>query len=372
MFSEFNSLLFYAFAFSGSAYLLGFARQNQRPNTFFYNLIIFFAFFIPVFIAGYRSCGTDTMRYIYNYVKYVDLSWAEVFDKINGIGESGHMILTKILSYFTHARIYLAAYAVITVGLVYSVTTKIKQDTVAMTMLIFYFVFFSSSLNIMRQYIAIAIVAYSFKFIFDKNLPKFILTVLMATTFHTSAFLVLPLYFLWTKKEKPVSWVIIIPMLIALLVVGLNLESVLETISSYESESAAINRYTTYTELKESKNRDVYLNLLTAAITLFHFPRLNKADSKNSFLIILMLIGTILGVCGFVSPYAKRISLYFNIAEIWVLADIPKCYKDHHSIWTARILVITYAIARFTIIAYFLEQGAIIPYMWVLPGWAQV
>ena len=225
----------------------------------------------------------------------------------------------------------------------------------------------------MRQYIAIALVAYSFRFIFEKKLIPFVLFVLLATTFHTSAIVVLPLYFLWTKKDKLLSLVLIVPALIIILVIGLNLESVLDAIAGYNFESSSIQRYTTYTELvEEAKNRDFYLNLLVLVITLFHANRLKKVDKKNSFFIVLMLIGTTLGVCGFVSPYAKRISLYFSIAEIWVLSDIPKCYKDHHSIWTARILIITYAIARFTIIAYFLEQGNIIPYFWILPGWAQV
>lgn len=372
MLSEFNSLLFYVFAFSGSSYLLGFARQNQRSNTFFYKLIIFCALFIPIFVAGYRSCGTDTMRYLYNYVRYIDFSWNELFDKINGVGESGHLILTKFLGYFSHSRLYLATYAALTVWFIYISTVSFKKECVAMAMLIYYLVFFSTSLNLMRQFVAISIIAYSIKFVFERNFVKFFITIFIATTFHTSAFLMFPIYFLWTKKDNLISLVLLVPILILILLIGLNLESVLDTVSSYETESTAIQRYTTYTDLHEAKNRDFYLNLLTSIIALIHYPRLKKADHKNTFFITLMIIGTILNICGFVSPYAKRIFLYFSVAEIWVLADIPRCYKDYHSIWTARILVITYAIARFTIVAYILGQAGLIPYMWVLPGWAQV
>ncbi len=372
MLSEFNSLLFYIFAFSGSSYLLGFARQNQRPNTFFYKFIIFCALFIPTFIAGYRSCGTDTMRYIYGYIKQIDLSWSEIFEKINGLGESGHLILTKFLGYFSHPRVYLMIYGAITIILVYSATCSFKDESAALTMLVYFFVFFVYSFNGMRQYVAIAIIVFGFKYIFEKNFVKYVITVLIACSFHTSAILTIPLYFLWKKDGETLPWAIILPMLAVVLVVSLKLESVLEAISEYEIESAAVQRYTTYTDTKESKNRDLYLNLLVSFIVLFHYPRLKKNDSKNTFFIILILIGTLLGVSGFVSPYAKRIATYFSIAEIWVLADIPKCYKDHHSIWTARILVITYAIARFTLVAYIIGQADLIPYMWILPGWAQI
>lgn len=372
MLSEFNSLLFYIFAFSGSAYLIGFAKQTQKRKSFFYNLIIFAALCIPVIVAGYRSCGTDTMQYLYTYIRYIDFSWAELFEKINGIGESGHLILTKLLGYFSHPRIYLAVYAAITVFFVYCTSTKQKPETAAMAMLIYYFVFFSNSLNIMRQLAAISIVVYAFNFIFERSFFKYALTIFIATTFHTSAVLMLPFYFFWTKEDRTVSWAIIIPSLIGLLLVGLNLESILSSVSDYESDSTAIQRYTTYTDVFESKNRDLYLNLLTAGIALFHYPRLKKIDPKNTFFIVLMLAGTILNVCGFVSPYAKRIYFYFSVAEIWVLADIPRCYHDHYSVWTARILVVTYAIARFTLVAYFLGQADLIPYMWILPGWAQI
>ena len=372
MLSEFNSLLFYIFAFSGSAYLLGFIKENQSKKTFFYRFVVICALAIPIIVAGYRACGTDTISYMYKYVKIIDTPWSKILDFTNGIGEAGHKILTKILAYFSHIRIYFGCYAFLTVFLVYKVSLYIKNENVAMSMLIYYFVFFAFSLNGMRQYLAIAIIAFSFKYILKKSFSKYIVTVCFATLFHTSAIFTIPLYFLWTKKDRLLSWWIVAPILIVVGIAGLNLESILEYISFLDIESTAIQRYTTYTSLDEARNRDFYLNLLVLFITLLHYHRLKEVNNKNEFFIILMFIGTLLGVCGFVSPYAKRISLYFSIAEIWVLSDIPKCYKDHHSIWTARILIIAYAIARFTIIAYFLEQSNLIPYFWILPGWAQV
>lgn len=372
MLSEFNSLLFYIFSFMGSAYLLGFIRQTQRPNTFFYNIVTCAALAIPILMAGYRTCGTDTLQYIYSYVKTIDYSWEKIFEMISERGEGGHIILTKLLGYFSHPRIYLAVYGFITVFFVYKATTYLKPDSVALVMFLYYLVFFVNSFNGMRQYVAIAISAYSLKFVFERKPISFVLLILLASTFHTSVLLVLPVYFLWQKKGDTISWVLLFPILIILLYAVLNLGSVLDSLSSYETESSQIQRYSSYTDTMDSKNRDLYLNLLTAAIAVFHLPRLRALDKRNGFFVILMVIGTILNICGFTSPYAKRIMLYFCIAEIWVLAEIPKCYKDHHSVWAARILVMLYAIARFTIIAYFLGQSNLIPYIWYLPSWARI
>jgi hypothetical protein len=107
-------------------------------------------------------------------------------------------------------------------------------------------------------------------------------------------------------------------------------------------------------------------------IMMVHYTRLVKIDNKNVFFILMFYISVALGLCGFINPFAKRIAKYFDITSGWVLVDIPKCYKDHVSVWAARLLVILYAVLRFTLTSYILGQGANIPYIWILPSWARL
>src|SRR5699024_12644470 len=53
-----------------------------------------------------------------------------------------------------------------------------------------------------RQQLAIAIVVYSLKYIFDNKLYKFLLFTLLASTFHIIAFIVLPFYFLFHYSKN--------------------------------------------------------------------------------------------------------------------------------------------------------------------------
>ncbi len=375
MLSNFNSLMFYIVSFIGSAYMLGLIDELQKKKNVFCFAIVCVALGIPILMAGYRSyTGTDTMVYIYNYVNDAYISWAGFWKSIDGEwGEIGHKILTRFIGVFTHTRLYLAVYAAITVILVYKVSKKFDKGNIALIMTVFYFVFFVYSFNGMRQYVAIAIVAYSLQFVFDRKFTKFLICIFLATAFHTSAILTIVLYFLWSKDNKLISWGLILPLLVIILVAGLNLESLLDAIADLELESTAINRYTTYTDNEyESKNRDFYLNLLIAIIALLHYKPLEKLDSRNTLFVIMMLMGTLLGVCGFLNPYTKRIALYFNIAEIWVLANIPKTYSDSRASWLIRFFVLVYAVTRFILIAYVLEQSNLIPYIWILPWWAQI
>ncbi len=372
MFSNFNSWLFYLGVFSGSAYLLGFISQTQKKKTFFYFLITAIALALPILMAAYRSCGTDSITYMASYMRTSRTSWANVWENIDSFFESGHRLLVKFLGTFHSVRVYFGTYAAVTVICIYTATKYYKGKEIALSMFLFYFLLFISSFNGMRQNFAAAIVVLSFKYIFERKFIKFLLIILLATMFHTSALSMIFLYFLWQKDQKLLPWPILFAIMALFTIVCLNLDSILGSFEDYEFESDSLQRYVNYTSNTfEAKNRDFYLKLLVAGIVAWHYPRLVKIDKRNSFFAYLVYISTIIGLAGFINPTAKRFALYLSIAQIWVLADIPKCYKDHHSIWTARLLVMFYAIARFTLVAYILGQSHLIPYIWILPSWAR-
>ena len=99
MFSEFNSWLFYLGVLSGSAYLLGFISQTQKKKTFFYFLVTFIALALPILMAAYRSCGTDTFEYMRNYIYTRRTPIKEVFENISGL-----MVKTKNQEYKIESR----------------------------------------------------------------------------------------------------------------------------------------------------------------------------------------------------------------------------------------------------------------------------
>ncbi|MBQ9756834.1 MAG: EpsG family protein [Clostridia bacterium] len=372
MFSEFNSWLFYLGIFSGSSYLLGLISQSQKKKTFFYVVMTTMALALPILMAAYRSCGTDSLTYMSSYMRISRMSWADVWESIDSFFESGHRLFVKFLGVFHSVRIYFGAYAAITLICLFVATKYYKGTAIALPMFLLYFLLFISSFNGMRQNFAAAIVALAFKYIFKRDFVKYVLLIILATMFHTSALLMVFLYFLWQKEDKLLPWPILFFIMLVFTIVCLNLDSVLGAFADHQFESDSLQRYVNYTDNTfEAKNRDFYLKLLVAGVVAWHHPRLAKIDKRNSFFAYLVYISTIIGLAGFINPTAKRFALYFSIASVWVLADIPKCYKDHHSIWVARLLVMLYAVARFTIVAYVLGQSHLIPYIWILPSWAQ-
>ncbi len=373
MLTQFSSWIFSLFIFGCSAYLLGSVKELQKRKTFFSTMFMLVALGLPILFAGYRTSGVDTIRYIYDYVTLRTQSFSEIFSDISFSDEPGHTFLTRLLGCFSSVRIYLGVYAALTVYLFYCVTKYLKEEGIALAMMLFYFGAFTTSFNVMRQYLAVSLVAYGYKYVFKRDFAKYLFFVLLAMTFHFSAGISIICYFLWTKKERLLPWPILMLMLVGTIVISVNLDSILTSIADYDLESDALSQYVTYTAkaAREAQNRDFYVDLLVCAVLLMHYSSLVKIDKRNSFFVFLFIISTALGLCGFVNPYTKRIAYYFAIGAYWVLADIPECYSDRHSVWMARVLIILYAITRFTIIAS-LGQSGVVPYFWILPWWAQI
>ena len=305
MFNEFNSWLFYLGVFSGSAYLLGLISQIQKKKTFFYFVMTFIGLALPIVMAAYRSSGTDSFLYMRDYIYTRRVPIEEVIENITGFSEAGHKLLTKFLGYFKSVRVYFGAYAAITLCVFYIATKEQKKEDIALPMFLFYFGAFVNSFNIMRQTVAVVLIAFSFQYVFKRDFLKFMLCVLVAATFHLSALVVTVVYFLWTKNKKMLSGILLLVILAGVAALAINLDKFLGNFSESEFESASLQRYVGYTTNDvEAKNRDFYLNLLISAILMVHYSRLVKVDNRNALYIYLFFVGTALGLSGFVNPYA--------------------------------------------------------------------
>ena len=76
---------------------------------------------------------------------------------------------------------------------------SINKTISVITFLAFPILYFHS-LNIIRQFIAISIIFYSFKDIYDRRLLAFLLKVCIASFFHFTALVAIPIYFLYKSR----------------------------------------------------------------------------------------------------------------------------------------------------------------------------
>lgn len=138
------------------------------------------------FLAMFRSVdvGNDTATYIDLFYKISVSSEIAVFaDRY----EFGYLLLNKILSYISNNHqillIITSAYIFFIVGrFIYK-----HSNMVWLSVFLFFSLYFDLSMSGIRQMLAIATIVLSYEYIVAKKPFKFILTVLVASLFHTSA-----------------------------------------------------------------------------------------------------------------------------------------------------------------------------------------
>lgn len=124
--------------------------------------------------------------------------------------EIGYFIFVKLCAFL---RMNKTAFLFIIAIIIYVPVFKFikKKSSMPFLSIFAYFALgtFSYSLGLFRQMIAISIIISGIKYIEERKLSKYILVVILAMMFHTTAFIMLPFY--WIQKidfKKLVVWVV--------------------------------------------------------------------------------------------------------------------------------------------------------------------
>lgn len=259
-----------------------------------------------------------------DYFNYVNYHIPSVLhgSSIRGIDyiEPGYAFLIKVCTFLTSdTQLVFAVTAVITL-LMIAMFIQEWSDEWVFSIAIFVLCYaFNQSLNIMRQYVAIAIFFYSLKYIRDKNFKKYLFCILIATSMHKIAILYLPVYFinkLNIKKRK--FFFLIVSIAIYLLnkpimaVVGRLLE--------------LFQMNTAYTSL--IGKGDFSLVLLILNIVIYVLAWLSKSKGIQSNIMfdlqyVSLCISALLGVI----PFGTRILYMFMPVQIAYVPFLVKSSK---------------------------------------------
>jgi len=137
------------------------------------------------------TVGTDTNSYLITYNTFVNFNFVD-YARIE-IGYKTLMRITSILG--EKPQWIIITTSIIIIIMIYK---GIEHTSSQIWLSVFLFValyYFYNSFNGIRQYIAIAISFYGYRFILKEKFIKYIVCVLIAMLFHTTAIIMLPVYF---------------------------------------------------------------------------------------------------------------------------------------------------------------------------------
>ncbi|KIO70372.1 EpsG family protein [Caldibacillus thermoamylovorans] len=327
-----------------------FTNNNKAKNAF-----LFISFLPLLLISALRSpsVGADTENYLYGYNLIKDYFYPDFFNVVRW--ENGYVILNKLVSFMSNNEqiIIIATSFIILIGIFYF----IYKNSLNFTFSIYLFLslyFYLISFNLIRQFIAISILLMGFHLIEKRKFFKYLIVVVIASTFHQPAILMIGLYFLYNLKLNAKNLTLIIGSAILLLV---SFNYIMELIF------IVFPGYEYYIGTSYLEGSGLLTTLISGSILFFGvFIKLTyKSDKKFDFLLIIMIVSFLVSALSMYITLFNRLGYYFSIFNIIFIPYAIYLVKDQNVkiIYSSVIYIITFLYFLFRLAGDFQQ---VIPY----------
>lgn len=176
-------------------------------------LALLIASFILWFFMAMRSTGVgvDTKYYAYVFQQFHDIPFSKTFtaetfatfDKTWSLDfEYGYRLYNKLISYLSdNPQIIIISNSTIIIVLLYYCIKKNSMDCMLSVWLYITLGVYQTEMNVTRNAIAILIVYNAFIFMKKKRVVSYVICCLIAASFHKTALLFIPLYWIFGKAK---------------------------------------------------------------------------------------------------------------------------------------------------------------------------
>lgn len=360
-------MLVYILSFAVTIFFTYCAEVSFKSRKKYIGIIVsIFAILVPSLVAGLRdySIGTDVEVYVLRTFNLAANSstLSEFLSEYNV--DIGYTVFNFIVSRFTEnpqAILFMTQFVI--ASLVYICAYR-ERENVSMTMFmtIYLLTMFNQSLNIARQSIAIALTIFSYTYLRKNKLIKYILCIILATCFHSTAIFAVPIYFinkLVNSKAKRKYQIIII---LAFVMSITFFEEILK-FAIYDLHILS-ERYLYY--LNDTTTTTISLFQIIFRIVLIVIIVLNKKRieiEKYNLMFTLLIINLLTYLFNAITMYAGRISYYYGqIAMLIAISTISTKWKKRENRIAFNICIIIFFIISFIIQYVIGNSGETYPY----------
>ena len=338
-------LMIYSGMFIASLYFVNQADKAKSKGKFIFLSLL--ALIIPCFFAAFRGekVGTDVLQYAKPYyLEALNSSSLQSF-LLQGSAETGYevfvFVITKIFKNFNAILFFTEALIICPI---YIVAIKNRKNCpMWVTLLVYYMIFYIASFNFMRQSIAAALLLLAYFELVEKKWLKFIILILLAQSFHNTAFIGLAviLFGIWfyriqSKQLRILVFVISCILLIAvlqswqnILMWAINDVNILPRrfITYINIFAGGHNKNSYYFILTKSNYVELIFRWILYVVPLFLCKyskrQSNLYNSANIILLMSVVVYTGLFVL-FHTSYAVRITWYM---EYFFIVWLPMSYS---------------------------------------------
>ncbi len=274
-----------------------------------------------ILISAIRyDVGTDYLfRYVPDYLKIVAGNDVDNMEPL-------FKLLMKICIFISEN--YITLFIVTSTLIISLIMISIYKNSKNILLSVIIFVvgsFFFQSLNIVRQFIAVAILFFSYKYLFEKNKIYWIISLVMAFLIHTSSIIFIVAILLY---KRVLSLKLLIISSIIIILVGLTiLQFALHFLGN--SDDVNIKKYYAYISMEGDLNFSSLIPEVAIYLYLYyrylHAKKNNvEIDNEGIFFINMQFLAVICTLMNMYSQLFFRITLIFSIFKI---LSIPYFYQ---------------------------------------------
>lgn len=302
------------------------SNENQNFNKKQNNLFIYLSGLLLWGVAGFRGphVGTDTSNYLGIYDFSKNISMERLIEGEYDV-EKGFILMNKVIGLVFENRysIIPVSSLFIIVGILYFI--KINSSDLFMSVYLFITLnYFSASMNIVRQFIAIAIFFIGYEELKKNKKLRYFLLIILASTIHLSSlvYLIVPVI----NRLKPNSK--------NMRIIGFF--SLITTVAIYTNPSIITSisgRYAVYSGTRYFEGNAVrgtvmiwvtqLILYLCAMYILHNHSSLDESKKKSIFLNSIMILFSIcVGVVSTRIQILARVIYYFDIFMVIIIPEI--------------------------------------------------
>lgn len=307
---------------------------------------VFFAYLVLVFVSVIRyDVGWDYIGYSINVQNLCNTGFSDIASIIiatsGKISEPFFIGLCYIFQNMETPYLWVfGCYAFLTILFVFLAVNNHsfrnldpeRNKWALIAMILYYFLFFMWDGQ--RQGLAIAIVLFSYKYIQDKSIIKFLLTITFACLIHLSAFLAIPIYWLSLMRFKKGISLVVIMICLFLYVIGafkslVSLADMIPYYSRYAENSEYMDGFYGFSVL-------MLLKYLMWIMTICLIPS-NQKLVGNSF-----TIGVLIYIVASGAQIFERVGDYYYFSIIVLLPDIATYMKRNRGLLYVMIALVSF------------------------------
>ncbi|MFC5711447.1 EpsG family protein [Thalassorhabdus alkalitolerans] len=320
------------------------------------NIIIIIV--LPSFLFAVRyDIGTDYYNYlaIYNRAK----------DNIESRIEWGYYAINSVVaSLGGSAQVAFFIIGLIMFSFLYLAIRHYNNIlSPGLAMFVFMLMYYQMSFNTIRQVITMTIVLYSIRFIQERKLFKFLFIIFIASSFHNSAWIFLPIYFLYPfiKKQKKVFARVLVYGSIVLIIIGLD--TILAPVLSNVESLDYYLRYLDEGDMGTSLGF-VIRSLPFIIIGIYLSPRL-RSNTYFTWFFFLYIISILMKFTHIVGAnYISRVAWNFEVILVLLVPlYIRELNKKRE--FLVSWLLICYIVIHWWYIYIYAGSHETVPYQWI-------